>query len=340
MTELSEGIKREVQQVKNFVSAGKEINRADHQPGSLQRNILRGLLTIMPGEVKAAQILESPQYMAVIDAIGGYEIGLNDRIDFEGSRRADISDITGQARKREEGAKVKLMQALQRLPESERTHIQRSIEISTQEVEVVERWIREKRDNNSITFEDVDVYRNLVNAVSNVTITSLLLGPEQIRNRYMRPIEGQQINLQVIKDRYGWVFGESPRNDAERAVMIMHNMGMAAQIIDDWHGVHIDELLNIPSYATEALRASKGDRNQVKVFLAKIQEGYESRARKLGIGIVAAKGAQAAFVLMQKANEYFTKKAHGYNGVFRDKVLEKHPQLREFSYVRGKLDLT
>lgn len=334
MSEKLRATTGEFKQIKNFLKARKEVAHARDKPIDLRRKILLGLMTVIPEEIKLSGILENPQRMAVALGILDYQFGLNDRIDFEGAGRTDISVLIEEARNREASAREKLNIVLLYLPETESVQIIDGINTAVQEIEFVEKWIREKRDNNTVGFSDVDRYRNLVNAINNVMVTSTVLGKEKLS--HTKRVVNKDTTIDEIEEKYSWVMGDNPLNNEERAVMIMHNMAMAVQIVDDWQGKHIDELLNIPSYASGALKMADGDIKAAKGIIDIKKDEYKAKARVLGLGKVAANGSFMYFANLIGAYSFLTKKARHVG--FLRQTLNKGALLREASFMQGKLE--
>lgn len=288
MAEVPSELPGEFKQIKNFLDAKKRLKDVPNRRGP-QTTILLGLMTIIPEEVKSSGILENQQRLAAIGAIVNYSISLNDRLDFEGAKRTDISDLMQEAKNREVSTRAKLDAVLTNLPEAESKQVKDSIDVAVEEIEFTEKWIREKRDNNTISFSDIDRYRNLVNAIINVATTSVIFGRENLSPQ-KQIVNNKNITIEDLADKYAWVMGDNPSNNVARAVMIMHNVAMAAQIVDDWSGRVIDELLNIPSYASGALRMTDNDKLAAKVILNRKRNEHKAKARALGLGTIATEG--------------------------------------------------
>jgi hypothetical protein len=326
MVEVAGKLPSEFRQIGNFLNAKSKLKNVPNLRGS-QTTILLGLMTIIPEEVKLSGILENPQRLAVIGAIVNYQIALNDRLDFEGAKRTDISDLMQEARNREVSARTKLDTMLINLPEAESKQAKDGIDVAVGEIEFTEKWIREKRD--------IDRYRNLVNAALNVATISVLFSREKL------PLQEQIGNnenttIEDLADKYAWVMGDNPSNNVERAVMIMHNVVMAAQIVDDWHGRNIDELLNIPSYASGALKMADGDKKTAKAVLNRKRSEYKAKARALGLGTIATEGPIMLTSILSGAYSFLVKRAR--SSELLRKKLNYRFALRETGFMSGKLD--
>lgn len=328
----------ERQQVVNFARARRKLSEASYKPHLMQKGILLGLMTVLPVEVKASGILNNPKKMAVVDALVAYQVRVNDRLDFEGSGRNDLAEITKESKQVETDYRQKLEHTLSGLSEQERGKTMEIIDSSLREVEAVELWIREKRDNSDLNFSTVDIYRNIVNAISNVSITAIMLGPERFSS-HLNPIPADQLNIQAVLDKYAWVFGNHPATSAEQAVMIMHNVAMVSQIIDDMYGDDIDKLLNIPTYFSAALAMTGGDRNTAKRFLNQEADRYKEKAHELGLGKLAIKAPMVFMSAMERMNMSITRRARS-NKSLRGLMIKHYPNqyLREKRFIEGKLD--
>lgn len=328
----------ERQQLANFARARRKLSEAPYKPHLMQKGIILGLMTVLPGEIKSSGILNNPQRMAVVDALVAYQARVNDRLDFEGSGRSDIAEITKESKQVETDYRQKLEHALSGLSEEKRGKTIEIIDSSVHEVEAVEQWIREKRDVNDLNFSNVDIYRNIVNAISNVTITAVMLGPERFSS-HLDPIPADWLDVQSIIDKYAWVSGNHPATSAERAVMIMHNVAMVSQIIDDIYGDHIDKLLNIPTCFSAALAMTGGDRKTAKRFLHQEADRYKEKAHELGLGKLAIKAPMMFMSAMERVNASVTRSARS-NKSLRGLMIKRYPDqyLREKRFIEGKLD--
>jgi len=326
----------EREQVINFARARRKLSEVPYKPGHMQKGIILGLMTVLPGEIKSSGILNNPQRMAVVDAFVAYQVRANDRLDFEGAGRNDIGNIIDEARQEERLSRFKLDVILQALPDGDRSQVAEVIDTSLQEVEVVERWIRERRDSGTLDFTAIDIYRNTVNAIENVSTTAMVLGPGRLAS-HIQPIPEEQRDIQSILDKYAWVLGNHPATPAERAVMIMHNISMAVQIIDDLSGQRIDALLRIPTYASGARALTSGDRKAARAILNGKIAAYKAKARELGLGKLATEGALGVMSVAEKVGALLTRKAR--NSERGRRLAEKHfPYLRETKYITGQLD--
>jgi len=326
----------EREQLVNFTRARRALSEAPYKPGYLQKGIILGLMTVLPDEVKSSGILNNPQRMAAVDAFGAYQVRANDRLDFEGAGRSDIGNIIDEARQKERLSRFKLDVVLQALPEGDRSQVAEIIDTSLQEVEVVEKWIREKRDSKTLDFTAIDIYRNTVNAIENTSTTAMVLGPSRLSSHTL-PIPEQQRDIQSILDKYAWVLGNHPATSAERAVMIMHNLSMAAQVIDDLRGQKIDNLLDIPTYASGAKRLTGGDRKAARAILNAKIVAYKAKARELGLGKLATEGSLGIVSTFETVGALVTRKARSSDLMRR--LVGKHLFLRELKYVDGELDI-
>lgn len=333
MRELVGGIPRELQQIKSASLALREIVTSPYKPRRAQSLIIIGFSSVIPEQVKASGILNNPQRIAVVDAVEQYMVALNDRVDYEGSGRDDIPDLIKETKDTEVSKKMELDRALADLPEEEQQRARENIETAAMEIEFVEDWIRKKRDTNNVTFNDVDIYRNITNAISNVALSSVIFGPGSLTDR-VKQIKG--MDVQSIIDKYAWVTGRHPQNEIEKGVMIAHNIAMAVQIIDDWKGRDIDKLLNASSYAVAVLRSVGDIESIAKVWLYDEKDKYIERARGLGIGKIATDVPLTFAAILELVHNKIAKSGRKHTWV-RRQFANRNMGKREQDYMNRKL---
>lgn len=337
MSETNTGHRpEEREQLSSFFKGLRETRKLPHDPDTVQKAIIIGLMTIAPTEVRNSGILTDPHRLAAIDAITAYQVGLNDKMDFEGSNRTDIDDIVEEARQLEIMGETKLKEALAALPETTRMPIEANLAEAIKEIEHTESWIRNKRDNNDVTFQDSEAYRNIVNAISNVAISSVLFGPEKLKDR-TQPIE-EPLEIDKISDKYSWILGSNPSSEVDRVIMIMHNVGMIAQIVDDWHDRDIDTALSIPTVATTALDSANGDASLAKAFLWRRMDDYKGKARELGLSKIGTESVTRIVSYGKFGANFLVQRGRGSEKI-RDFVNKHHGHIREDRWMRGELDL-
>jgi len=336
MPEIGNRVSREPIQLARFAKGIQEIHHSPNKPKAPQRGVLSALYTIIPNETRASGILENPQRMSYVDTIIKYQIGLNDRIDFAGSGRNDINDLVEKAEQREGAKKADVLETIGNLPEDEQDRGRASFETSVREVECMENWIRERRDTGHVSFAEVDLYRNIVNAINNVFVTSIIFGPDSLHTR-TQPLSGT-LDAQSVADKYSWVLGDNPQNTIEKAVMIMHNTAMALQVVDDWRGQNIDELLNIPTYASAALSLAANDKSTAHALLWRKKDEYKTKARNLGLSSSALKGAMIAFGIGFRVTQAITHSGRKSETLKR-RLLQRGMPMREQAYIEKRLDV-
>jgi hypothetical protein len=208
-----------------------------------------------------------------------------------------------------------------------------------QETETVETYVRMHRD--TLSFDESERYRNIVNAVSSCAVSAVIFGAERFRDRLV-PIQGE-VSWNSIYEKYKWMMGDSPRNSLERALMIMQNLGMAVQVDDDRTGMDIDKLLNIPSLGLVALREHHNDMDSTVEFLDEVKDAYVDKSIDLGMGILPAKGFSGMFTLLMNIGEEALRKAKSDNDSALNRMAKrfysKRGLSRENAYIEGRLDI-
>jgi hypothetical protein len=166
-------------QVVNFLKGHREIkkDKDTYEAGFVQKGILYGLNTLIPKTVRRSGILNDSARREMVDKLLIYQVRLNDRLDFERSRRTDMSDIVTEATEKEAEAKEQLEESLIGFDEGLKQIIFNMLE----EVEIVENHAA--RRAGMMTFDEVEQYRNIVNAISNCLLTVTILGTNSLNGR-------------------------------------------------------------------------------------------------------------------------------------------------------------
>ena len=79
-----------------------------------------------------------------------------------------------------------------------------------------------------------------------------------------------------------------PKDNVERAILIMFNLAMAGQIDDDWYGREVDARLGIPSFAMATIGESGKDIRGVRKKLKIMRDRYKQNAKELGMAPIGA----------------------------------------------------
>ncbi len=324
-------------QVRNFLHARPELKEAKthYETGKIQSCILYGLATLVPNEVETSGILTDPDIRRMVDDLLAYQVRLNDRIDFTNAHRKETIEFTQDAIAKENEAKTQLVSSLAIINSPEFEVVVRD---ATAEVEIVEAYIASQKGSTS--FDDIEKYRNIVNAISNCTVTRAIMGSAYLTNR-LQTLPPEKMNWQGIYEKYRWVLSSEPQNNLERAVQIMHNLAMAAQVDDDWYGRHIDRVLGIKSFASAALDEKNQDPKQAKEFLDGIKSAYLVQAKSLGlnpVGVAVVDGIQNR---IQVFLSWATRKARYSENTRLKNYLNANvvPRLgmREEAFVKGRV---
>lgn len=294
-----------ITQIQNFLKATGEIKAAnlEYKTGGIQSGILYGLKTLIPHEVNISGILINPDRRRMVDDLLAFQVRLNDRIDFANVHRQEIAKFTQEAILKETDAKAKLYTSISKIRSPE---LEVTIGNAIAEVEVVEAYIASRRGN--LSFDVIEKYRNIVNAISNCVVTRSILGPRYLADR-LQTLSSDQMNWEGINEKYRWVLTSDPQNNVERTIQIMHNLGMAGQIDDDWYGRHIDQAMGIESFASAALDEKAHNPVQAKEFLDDIKNSYLVQAKRLGLNPAGEALIDKVQRRMQKVMNWVTRKA-------------------------------
>jgi hypothetical protein len=329
-------VQRNATQVQNFLQTRNELRGSpiSGEMTRLQKTSLLGYGALNPEMVRESGAIKSEPRAKVIRSMLKHQVALNDRLDLAGSKRTDLGDELSQIQAREITTKHILDESLKQLPENEQDRAEEIITTSTKEIETIENWIRKLRDDGSITPAQIEIYRSVVNAISTVEFSAILFGPGYFDDRLHVPSD--PTDPSAIIDKYSWVMGSTPANEHERALMIMHNITMVAQVIDDRVGWMIDKQLNIPSFAAAANHFAGGDEKIMKRLLDEKKQQYKRKVKDLGLGSIGRRGAFNVPRVAFEAGAFIVRKGKTSERM-RQLIIKRVPP-RERLYLTGILD--
>jgi hypothetical protein len=317
------------------------------------RSISRGLWTLVPEEMERSALfsggtmsIESgserapdPKRVEVVNALISYQIALNDRIDYAHAGREDLSDLVQSAKTSEATAKQKLQKALEVLDSEEVTEL---VQTSIADIELAERHFH--LYNRTPSFHDVERHRCLVDACYVYQTSAIIFGGDRFADKMQGREQEDSQTWDSLLEKYRWIMNGDYSNEAQRAVTIMYNLTMAANVYDDLKGYYIDRKLGIASLASAALEEKQGDRGAAKGFLLGIKASYEKRARDLGLSLTAQKGFDLVQWAVQEGLTWVTTTAkHGKNPYLKAlaergiDAMEEQGPYREAMFVRDEL---
>ncbi len=300
-----------LQQLINFKLAREELAAIDFQFKSMLKLLMLGLLTLIPDEVETSGVLADDKHLKTIVGLLRYQISLNDLLDFQHSGRTDIEDVLSVAITKEQLAYKQMLDLLNQtcIPEQ----IER-VQNCIAEITTVETWASTKQ---SWTIEEAVEYRSLVNAISNVLVTSVVLKfPQHLIVRLGS--RSNQPTIETIREKYSWILTNHYVNRLERTIIIMHNLAMAGQIDDDLFGQRIDKVLNVQSVALVAQEYFQDDA-EVKNELRHIKTQFLKTAQRLGLSPVAVHGIDVAQgQLMQRSMTLLTHSRESKNPIWKN----------------------
>ena len=324
----------ELGQISNFVK-GAEMLREAHIRHNLRDShfqvlALAGYLALVPDEIKASKFLESNDKLNLVDAIFEHQILMNDRIDMSG--KPGLEKTVLEIVQHEKGWNEAFNYWSEAFPNNEETRYKQIFNSLIVETEFMEGWVR--LNKSSLTFDDAEKYRNLVNAIANCAISGIFFSEAALDER-LKPIEPVQLSFEAIYEKYRWVTsGEGAKNKAEKAIMIAHANIMIAQIEDDWFGREIDQSLGLPSFTTAAMTECGHDEMKARDFLTEVKKGYIEKAKNLGLGLVPVYGMEYLFRKGQEVNRLLTRSSR-----FREMItkIAGERRMEKFTYGREKL---
>ncbi|MEI6222993.1 MAG: hypothetical protein WCP97_09610 [bacterium] len=288
--------------------------------------VIRGVATLLPEE--SSIFLRDPKKIALFASVFVMQMALNDMVDFLGasSNEAAKEFCKNSYRTAESGYK----KALNNIDDANvRKRYERIIEQSVKEVVLVEKWIREKQKTTIFTQQDVQEYRELVNAIEVATNVSLIIGENNLANIS----SNWQMSFATIKEKYQWIRDGKTENNSERAVVAMFNLAMAAQIEDDRADRRsgIDPWLSIPSFA------EKFSDEELNLLRKK----YVRKSKEFGMVPFADIAVVTGIALAKRGLNWILK--HKDAPLLQHSpALRRHlaPVIREYLFLFGKLPTT
>ncbi len=336
MQESATSLPSEVGQLKNFLRAPKIMEGAENIHSSIVKQILRGLLSIIPEEVERSKFLESPKLQEVVSHLLQLQLALNDRLDFEGAIKPVPSELTVRAQAHERSIRKDLDQSIQCLDDpSVVLFLQKVVQSAVTETEYIEEQARKPHVLSGL--EHSIEYRRSVNAVAMCAVCAAIFGKESLGDR-MRLIEKSDVNDVKIQEKYAWVFGDRSETAVERAMQAMERLTTVHQIDDDWAGRHIDDRLGVPSIAIAAMREADFDETLAKKTLDRERGNYIQQARQIGLGFLPTHAATAGLQFLQDVNGFVTRVGNRHASVLKqlgllDPLADLLPA-RESAYIK------
>ena len=336
MQESATSLPSEVGQLKNFLRAPKIMEGPENIHSSIVKQILRGLLSIIPEEVERSKFLESPKLQEVVSHLLQLQLALNDRLDFEGAVKPVPSELTVRAQAHERSIRKDLDQSIQCLDDpSVVLFLQKVVQSAVTETEYIEEQARKPHVLSGL--EHSIEYRRSVNAVAMCAVCAAIFGKESLGDR-MRLIEKSDVNDVKIQEKYAWVFGDRSETAVERAMQAMERLTTVHQIDDDWAGRHIDDRLGVPSIAIAALRDADFDETLAKKTLDRERGNYIQQARQIGLGFLPTHAATAGLQFLQDVNGFVTRVGNRHASVLKqlgllDPLADLLPA-RESAYIK------
>src|SRR3989344_241930 len=236
----------------------------------VQRIIFFALYLIIPGQLHRSVIMKSSARLELQDLLMRFLIELNEEIDFTLAFRKDLHNFIKYLKAQRIKTEVLLQRKIQELKFND---IYSALKQVIKEVGLIEKSYRKFQ----LDLVLVDEYRNLVDAIENILVIAVVF-----QDKSLLKLLGQKAGrLSAIKDNYQWVFNQKFQTPIESAIVILHNFVMSNHIDDDWFSRHIDEKLNIPTYASAAIKKYK-NAELARVHLKIIKKQYLDKAIKLG----------------------------------------------------------
>lgn len=305
------------------------------------RQFRRGPLWGLASELEASGFINSPEDTHVVNTLGEYQVALNDLFDFRGANRPELDNITSDLEGQATKIKQKLNETIDQIADqNKRVDVKNAIENSVIELEFIESYVRSGQI--PLTIDNVDKYRNVVNAINEIVDISLVLGIDRFKKR-LAPIPKESFSWESIYEKYRWVFEGQYENEPEKYLIMLHNLAMSAQLVDDWHDIEIDRLLGIPSFGVVIIDSFDGNKKQARKNIAKRIRVYKDKAQEIcGVGYFS-QGLFVSAVGWFKATSNFALRQAKYskNTQIRERFsrfVKKSLGNREQKYIAGELD--
>lgn len=305
-----------LQQLSNFKLAREKLSLVDTQISTLLKLLLLGMLTLIPDVVEESGILEDSKHLETTTSLLRYQVALNDWLDFSLSRRTDIQSALLLAANSENSAYHEATGLLSQTCSPKQIEL---VQQSLKEITTIEVWAATKQD---WTLAEAIEYRNLVNAVSNVLLTTVTLKfPQNLVEKLES--DSAQSSMDDIRTKYSWILQNQFENRLEQTVLIMHNLAMAGQIDDDKFGQTVDGALNLHSVALVAQQKIQ-DPAKIKQVLDQLKNQYLETAQKLGLSSIAVRGIDfAQSQVIQKPMAWMTHSRESNTSIWRNGMLRR-----------------
>jgi len=328
------------QQCVNFFRSLWLLRNLNLNPRTL-KPILIGLLIIIPDEVKKSRFLERTDLLKIVQALLDYQLALNDLMDFVLSGRNNINGLIKKTRERVNKNRKNLDLLIDKLGDlDEKILIRKITDNCIDETWEVEKYVR--RITDKLDLSGAIEYRRIVNAIAICSVISVIFGRQSLEKR-LYSISKNSFDWDNINKKYQWVFGNSPKNSIEKAVIVMDRITTMAQLDDDWSGRHIDALLRVPSTALIALKETGNDENAALKRIQSERKRFVKKAKEQRLVSIAVDVVNFGFRNLMKLEETVTVIGRKYKRLYlllkEIPVIKSRLQLppREEAYILGKI---
>lgn len=129
-------------------------------------------------------------------------------------------------------------------------------------------------------------YREITNAISVVTIASILLGEENAPTPRLKQIAHSDLSWDSINQKYSWIIEGEPQSPTEQKLCALFNLVMAFQVWDDWDDLEYDNKLGLHTVATEIIKSGVSFKKSKKL-MAKAADYYFQKSQEFGVSETA-----------------------------------------------------
>ncbi len=128
-----------------------------------------------------------------------------------------------------------------------------------------------KQKNRYWNFEKVKLARELVNAINTYTMYSITTGYTKTLN----DTKNKKNPIEELATVYKWILDANPKNNHDKAVIILWNLSMISQLEDDKIKTELDKKCSLATFTTIHSEGQKED-------IEKAKQKYMAIAKHLG----------------------------------------------------------
>lgn len=255
----------------------------------LTASVLLGLKFAFPGELKNNKLLNSPDLL-FFDGLTLAGLNMNDILDMETLVDSKLGLKSDTSSGKNSGKSSNLVHKLldnwniqmgriySGITENGKRERATIVTNYQREILFVERYARQKQ---SWSLSEVLEYREIMNAITQTSLSAALLGSKRLESRLI-PIRQQEMSLSAVRRKYAWLVDLKPENETERKLCALFEIVMGMQVIDDWLDRDDDRQLMLTTIGTQTVEECNGDQKQARKKIDSLSKIYFQRAEDLG----------------------------------------------------------